>query len=109
MREARIILPGYQRNGAPVDSHVLPRLEAMIIDAFGGFTCMRGIGAYRMNDGTLKQEPVAIFDIAIKQVSFRSISLHDIALWVANAANQECVYLRHPNGSVEFVSGASMD
>ena len=97
MREARIIAPI-----ANLAARV--RLEESLTNAFGGWTKYAGIGYWR---GLVPQrygqmECIAIYDIAVDPD--RETTLRAIAAQFCWAAKQECVYLRLPNGEVEFVT-----
>lgn len=108
MKEARIILPAYERDGTPVGKGIAGQLSTKLIDAFGGYTLTVGVGGYRMADGSIKQEPVEVFDVAMPSGDddgslHQGQNLTEIAVWLCNVANQECVYLRYPSGLVVFV------
>jgi hypothetical protein len=105
MKEARIILPTFQRDDMPVGANIPTMLEEKLIDVFGGYTVTVGHGGYRMADGSIKQEPVRVYDVACGEWD-NSETLEPMAKWLCKAANQECVYLRLPSGQIKFVGVA---
>ena len=94
MREARIIAPI-----ANLAARV--RLEESLTNAFGGWTKYAGIGYWHG-----QRECIAIYDIAVD--SGRELILRVIAGRFCRDAKQECVYLRLPNGNVEFVTAVPL-
>lgn len=100
MKDARIILATEQRNNIPIHASIRDLLREKLARAFGGYTETIGHGGYIMEDGTLKQETVLIYDIAIEDHYYPVLT--SIAQWLAMVANQETVYVRRPDGNVVF-------
>ena len=77
-------------------------LEGQLIAAFGGYTRTGGRGAWF--DGISNvQEDVAIYTIAMLDTAFTRETLINFAKQYRLAANQTCVYVRLPDGSVTFI------
>jgi hypothetical protein len=97
MKEARIILPYDPDNVAP---HAQLRQELM--NAYGGYTSFNGVGAWRSDKADII-EPIVVYDVAMADLSHDCIVLFGIAKRICAAAQQECVYVRAPDGYVHFV------
>ncbi len=94
LREARLIIPRKSE-------HVLEVVRRELVELFDGYTETRGRGACKLASGCTCTEEIHIFDVAIPE---RGVGvLKNLAEYVAIAAKQESVYLRHPHGTVEFV------
>jgi len=102
MFEARVILPNQDNHGNDI-SHVHNRLGFMLADKFGGFTRQATCGGYVNGDGELQVEHGLAYDVAMPADKPNLDYIRAVAEWAANAADQECVYLRTPTGHVEFV------
>jgi hypothetical protein len=114
-REARIILP------AESDPAEIERIERRMVAIFGGFTRHAGHGAWRAPDGSVMQEAVFIYDVAVpafmagavedENRAWRGASaeLRAIACEACNRLWQSCVYLRLPDGEVHLVSPHGRD
>lgn len=100
MREARLVLPAADNAGTPLPN-VHSGLQRELASAFGGFTQTMGFGGWVDNDGKTISEPVAVYDVAIEEDAIDT--LRAIARRYCALAEQACVYLRLPTGSVEFV------
>ena len=107
MNESRIILPVNDNLGRPL-TRAHATLRDAIIDAFGGVTVTRGNGCWRGHDGTLYDEPVVIYDVAHADRPAARGALRSIALAACIDADQECVYLRLPDG-VELIARTPAD
>lgn len=103
MREARIICPLYDNEGASLaDTHT--ELEGKLIEHFGGCTKVRGTG-FDMSRGEVVIESVFVYDVAMTMgLENRSI-LAGLAEWLLFAADQRSVYLRYPDGEVIIYEG----
>lgn len=102
-KEARIIaVEGYpeaQKN-----------LELRLLHRFGGFTKVASEGAWiDPATGKIYREPGWIYDVAIEDDAEAWASLRDAAEIYCYEAEQLCVYLRLPNGQVEFVEQKPAD
>jgi hypothetical protein len=103
LSEARIILPNVGNDGAPLGA-LQEALAGDLVDAFGGVTMLDTRGRWRSEDtGTLYCEHGQAFDVACPDNEATRIKLRTIAHIYADKANQETVYLRLPNGAVEFL------
>jgi hypothetical protein len=102
-KEARIILATEQQNNTPIHASIRDLLREKLARAFGGYTETTGNGGYIMENGDyLKQETVLIYDVAMEGHHYPALTA--IAQWLAMVANQECVYVRRPDGEVMFYS-----
>lgn len=103
MREAMIILPLADNNGASLEA-VHTNLKKAIVKAFGGYTATASEGGwYSEETDTLYEEPGKAYAIACKDSVTVRNTLRTIAEDFATIAEQECLYLRLPSGEVEFV------
>lgn len=97
LREARVVMP------MPLDG--MRHHEAMrrqFIKAFGGYTAQVGNGGWMdPATGEIIDEPVVIYDVAIKPGE--NVKLYLIARDTAKALGQKAVYIRYPDGVVEIV------
>lgn len=100
-REARIIVPVAGLSMGGEDVH----LENKLYGFFGGFTMFPARGGWLAPNGHKYVDQVFIYDIACDDNEASVRDLRMIARWVAREYDQQCVYLRLPNGSVEFVGG----
>src|SRR6266478_3676925 len=101
MREARIVLPYDTMNAFLNNANAW--LEEQLIDAFGGFTCTHGYGAWRDDGGTVSSEHINIYDVAVPSGQRSLSTLARLAWTVCNIARQDCVYLRYPDGEVTLI------
>lgn len=101
MREARIILPETHHS----DGHSLAPIHAWLKRSlaadFGGYTATPSFGGWVAPDGTLYEEKGTAYDVAADDD--RAGELRTIAQFIAGQAEQLAVYLRLPDGHVEFV------
>lgn len=103
MREARIILPVLDNDGASL-AHVHAGLKRALCEAFGGFTALPSHGGWiDQRDGKLYEEAGVAYDVAAQEGNATRVKLLTIAVHVARDAAQVCVYVRLPNGEVIFV------
>lgn len=104
MREARIILPVLDNNGATL-AHVHTGLKRSLCEAFGGYTALASQGGWLDSaTGRLYEEAGIAYDVAVNPIdATHGRRLRAIAAHAAREASQVCVYLRLPNGDVEFV------
>lgn len=105
LTEARIILPieGGTTLLAPHTAHT--SLKSRLMKAFGGYTCYSVHGAWRdPNTGEVLDDASVAYDIVCDPTDeLTAPALRKIAGIACNAMMQRCVYLRLPNGNVEFV------
>lgn len=106
LREARIVLPEFGNDGSPLCGAGGPvtRLEGMLVKLFGGYTRTEGVGAYMNGGGHTITESVIVYDVACYPT--QKGLLRTLAETFAHEAKQEAVYLRYPDGIVEFVTEA---
>lgn len=96
MREARIIAVAEYEEARLA-------LEHALLAAFGGFTRCETFGAWRDDTGRDHIERGFAYAVACEPTAATENKLRRIAQAYCVAAKQLCVYLRLPNGSVEFV------
>lgn len=101
LREARIILPLHNNKGLSLAPLHL-ELEQVLLSHFGGFTSFQAKGAIEAPDGPPQRERDVVYDVAMCDND--TGYLRAIAVWLAQRGEQDCVYVRFPNGTVEFVS-----
>lgn len=110
-REARLIVPGDDHTNRRTDK-TAAKVRTLLVEYFNGYTETLATGAYVMPDGKTKTEMVHIFDVAVfyepslPETGSASRILRTIARVVLDKMDQEAVYLRHANGTVEFVKRA---
>lgn len=98
LQEARIIFPRNDDTAA-----LIAPLLGKIAAFFGGLTAIEGRGMFH-GAGQFYDEPVLIVDVAVDVGSAEHADmLYKLAEQFAENANEECVYLRLPNGAVQFV------
>lgn len=97
LKEARIIVP----TGA--GAATLANAEAAFLDRFGGFTRTNGIGGWRDGHGHPCVENTIVYDMAVPCTPDSAVKLRQIAVIIRLEGEQDCVYLRHYDGSVELV------
>jgi hypothetical protein len=111
-KEARIILP------MRADAEALAEIETRLVAAFGEFTSYTGTGAWRAPDGSVMQEAVYVYDVAVPAFVAgyethawhgASLTLREIARDAARAMAQACVYLRLPDGEVHLINPTGAD
>ena len=108
MREARIILPLLDNNGASL-AHVHSGLKRALCEAFGGYTALLSHGGWIDSEsGKLYEEAGIAYDVAAQEGADTREKLYAIASHVARDAAQVCVYVRLPNGEVIFVDPAKI-
>lgn len=96
LREARIVMP-YDNDDE--DSHA--GLRTALLDAFGGYTCTTGVGAWRDDFRRSIIDRVQVYDVAIEAERDATWdTLFQIAMKAGRELDQEAVYIRYPDGSV---------
>jgi len=95
IREARIVLPRVNLNRK--------EFEGFLVRSFGGFTRTRGDGAWMNPKGGIVLDKVWVYDVAATDTPDTTASLRAICRRMAKAYSQDCVYLRLPGGTVEFI------
>lgn len=104
LKEARIILP-FAGSARFMEAHRF--LADYLTDKFGGYTVSSGRGAWRAPNKIVVRDDVEIYDVAVP--GERDASWDHLAVAAQTAGwrcGQQCVYLRYPDGSVEFVDCA---
>lgn len=102
MREAMVICPQADNAGWPLDAVKAEAVRRMI-GTFGGVTVRAAEGHWMDDGGRLYVEPVWELVAACEPGDDASAALRSIAEDIGYSGRQECVYLRHPDGRVEFV------
>lgn len=102
MNEAKLIVPMQDNDGEDILS-VRDAAIAALIENFGGCTVTAATG-YWSNEGKVQREPVWELVVACEPDALSSAHLRTIAENVARDGRQHTVYLRHPDGAVEFVN-----
>lgn len=103
MREAKIIIPRHDNNDMP-----LPALLEMVVhravDQWGGATVNRVTGYWKNEERELFIDDNHLVTIAMDMTEADEYHLRQLAEFVADEATQECVYICHASGQVEFVN-----
>lgn len=102
MREARIILPLCDNAGQALSS-VHADLKLRLGREFGGWTATPVDGGWAGPLGQIYEDKSLAYDVAVPED--RGHELRCLARYLAQAARQQCIYLRLPDGHVEFVEG----
>jgi hypothetical protein len=103
IREALVILPQQTNDGASL-REVQALLGQELVNTFGGVTMSVALGSWKQPDGIVKTELVSQFTVAYEVTEANDIKLVSIARDYAARAEQEVVYVRKADGSVEFVA-----
>lgn len=98
MNEAKIILPRHEHT-----RDATAWLENALLREFGGYTATEGRGAWQSPDGTIMLEPVTVLDVACQRDIPTVQKLRLLAYGAGARAAQQAVYLRLPDGAVEFI------
>jgi len=96
MKEARIILAG-------ADENSVNRYLRLIAKRFGGFTAWAAHGGWVNDNGELVQEPVRVVDVALGNGLYDMAYLRGLAKAWREWADQDCVYVRDPQGNVTLI------
>ena len=94
MKEFKIIIPASHE-------HKLKEFEAHVIQVYGGFTRTIGAGAWRNIDHDVERETVWIYTVA---TDAKAVAQSLLACWAAKLFDQDCIYLQHTSGNVQFVT-----
>lgn len=101
LREARIVMPFFA-TAASLDVH--SKLRKALCDTFGGFTATGGQGGWRAPDGSIVQDNVTVYDVAMDGHRDGPYdALARIAIEAGKALNQQSVYVRYCNGNVDII------
>lgn len=98
MREACIILPCADQDGAPIAPEAHENLKARLIAEFGGVTITPGLGYWRSAMGHTFAEGVMIYTFA--SASAVNAVVHTFATLARMEAKQEAIYMRDFDGNV---------
>ena len=101
MKEARLILPLCDNDGAPL-RELHARLRHNLATRFGGVTEILGHGCW-IDNGRNYDEPVVIYEVAAPGGAADNRYLRELAQFLAVEGKQKCIYVRYPNGEVGFV------
>ena len=108
LRETRIILPLRTNDGKPLD-WLHARLKRQLAEKFGGYTAFQSFGGWvDPKSGKLIEEASVTYDVAAPEQS-ENYYLQILCEDLTEAAQQECIYLRLPTGSVNFIEAAKVD
>ena len=100
MREARVILPLFHRDGGPIPD-VHEYFKRTLASTFGGFTSTTGQGGWvKADTGELFAEPVNVYDVAMVNTPENAETLRSLALKAGSLAGQYAMYIRLPSGEV---------
>lgn len=105
MREARLILPNVGNDGADL-TPVHTTIRRALAERFGGFTAAPVFGGWVSPDGKLYEEAGTAYDAAAPDDTASAEFLRGLARTAGEAARQEAMYLRLPNGEVEIIETA---
>lgn len=94
-------VPELYNDGAAVDPEYFATVERELEDIAGGWTLTHGIGGWRGED-TRYREPVRLYAVDAREDI--GAALHDLALDVAIALDQEAVYLTAQDISAQLVT-----
>jgi len=107
LREAKIIVPAATSTMRPRAIARYPAtmrgVETKLVAFFGGFTATPSFGSWRNDSGELVSEPVTVFTVACEDQSKNYGILRAIALYIREKLEQDCVYVKFPNGEVTLV------
>ena len=106
MYEASIILPVRDNSGNALTT-LLNRIEEQLMVIYGGVTIHSAKRSYIMDNGNIISEPVHIVTVAVPKGDLSENTLRQFAARFARDAGQETVYLRLPDGHVEFIGPGS--
>lgn len=105
LKEARIIIPVADHEDRMYRGF-MEATRAHMCKCFGGYTETRGSGGWQPPlppNAPVVTEDVYIFDITIDTSGEDNLKLQHIAERVCARMGQSCVYVRWPNGEVQFV------
>lgn len=106
MREASIILPRLDNNGADL-SAVHAALAGALIAEFGGYTAQTVFGGWKdEKTGAVYQEESTEYRVAADWNPAERESLEDTAALYGFKAGQLAVYVRHGSGAVVILDSA---
>jgi len=97
MKEARIILVHQ------LDQTARAAAELTIVTYFGGMTQTVGKGMWKDASGTIIHDDIFVCDVAMEDNAVNQATLINIAKRFAQQAGQDCVYVRHANGTVQLI------
>ena len=101
LTEGRIIIPGSDNEfSTQPERDTLEYVRHELLQAFGGYTEFRGCGAWKDGHGEIISEPVIVFDVAYRTGRKNLIK---IAEHVKETLQQEAIYVRFNDGSVELI------
>lgn len=101
MKEARLILPLCDNEGAPL-RELHARLRENLSKRFYGVTETQGHGCW-IGDGRSYDEAVVIYEVAAPGGAADNRYLRELAQFLAVEGKQKSIYVRYPNGEVGFV------
>ena len=78
-------------------------LDIVLLRDFGGFTRTPAMGGWRDPSGVDHTENVCVYTIAMLDMPLCRARLRGIARYYRVKAKQQSVYVRWPNGRVEFI------
>jgi len=81
-------------------------LDELFVLAGGYYIAGVGQGAYRMRNGSKQVDTSLEIWVAVEEEDVPS--LKQLVAKVAKMLNQECIYLEHSGGSVEFIAPAGV-
>jgi hypothetical protein len=92
-----------------VQQETIDKMLAKMVGMFGGATITQAVGGYKLENGTIVTENVAIIRSCCDAATFEenSEAMFDLACEVCVEMTQECVSLE-TNGQLNLVSPAAM-
>lgn len=104
MHEATIILPMYYNNHERIAGHTFDTILASLVDLWGGVTHHTASGMFRNAARRVQHETVMVINIAFSDTPINRSVIRGIARNFAVDHDQESVYVRWPDGQVQFIT-----
>ena len=103
MREAIIILPKFDNTGMQtVTAHDV--LRSALLSDFGGFTRCDCVGSWRDPEtGAVFDDDSYMYCVAMEPGPKNDVKLFAAAIFAAECARQEAIYVRDANGGVHIL------
>ena len=104
MQEYKILVPVTDNNGNSTDEY-FDVLKRRILEVFGGYTeGAECTGAWHNGDKAFYDRVVPLY-VAVDTSKQSPLQLEVMVyVYIVGGMKQECAYLKHPDGSVQFVS-----
>ena len=102
--ETVIIVPMNTNDGVST-SEIRRNFQTFLNETFGGYTSVNGRGSDP--HCPMREEPVVIYTVANDNTALSRCKLYGYAWSIAKTLTQVGIYLRWPNGTVQFVGDPS--